>query len=84
MVRAVNSKEDSDAVIKPVIHDIWLLLEQHKDWRVFFCYRDANMVARLLAKLAYKYEGETICMEECPGDVLSMAVKDKPCNPSLI
>lgn len=36
VVRAMNSEKDSEIVIKPVIHDILLLLEQHKDWQVNF------------------------------------------------
>lgn len=42
------------------------------------------MAAHSLAKLTYKYVGEKIWMEECLGDVFSIAIKDTLCDLSDI
>lgn len=67
-----------------MIHDIRLLLEQHKEWQVKFYFREANRAAHSLAKLTYKYVGEKIWMEECLGDVFSIAIKNTLCDLSDI
>lgn len=58
------------------------MLHQRAGWEVIFIYREANMVARGLAKLACNMQNEHVQIEESLGQVCSDIFTDKQCiNP---
>ncbi|XP_042958088.1 uncharacterized protein LOC122293621 [Carya illinoinensis] len=77
VVHAINSRTEDNSWMGQVIEYMKSLLPAHDSSTTIFSYRDSNVVAHTLAKLAMKSDAKSIWLGEGPKEILSVIVKDK-------
>ena len=78
VVNAIGSQDRSSYDVGIIIHDISCLLRSPCFNSISFVPRLANKVAHGLAKLALRFVGESVWLEDCPLSVESLVLDDCP------
>ncbi|KAK0607443.1 hypothetical protein LWI29_015165 [Acer saccharum] len=78
VVNAIGSQDRSSSDVGIIIHDISCLLRSPCFNSISFVPRLANKVAHGLAKLALRFVGESVWLEDCPLSVESLVLGDVP------
>lgn len=71
VLKDVNSLQDLAIIQSSIISDTKNLMSQNPSWTVQFVHWEAKMAAH----------GESVWMEDCLTNVISVVMKDMECNP---